>query len=1073
MQEFCDPGALGTLDKSWPGGNVSHQSGGQGPEVTNKQNTEQIAGQTWPHVLPGFAAQFPPAGQATYKNMPKSLTQGPAAMTPPSSSELTTMMTMAQSAMVESLFQPNSWLQTAKEVQNTQTQANADNCANMEKQQAGCAIDFVRSALENFTVDAGNQWNRLRNELFMPMAVLLLLPGAVATQAKATVAQGFSIFGEVSPVEGIYRSIVSIFLIPGTYLIVNYGIDVSNSIAYTIQSEYFRIFGSDMYRDAMCAHIRAFGSRMPSENKGYIPQQAGQLQAQGKGPRAQFEGSNVDVKLEDPCAGIYQAPESKANEKVPYAVNSQRAAYNGMGAALAMTWNILCAFQMCYLYYLWFVGPIMAALWVWPVKQLRDAFPSWCEGVITICFWSLFWNTTILLMACFRGIDDTGTVVMEALNFLSTACVKFAFDFAGLVKAAGAEAGKMAEKAAQGGKAGQGSKGSSPGAPQGRPNTPPSNAHPAPGKPPGVASFQSNGTNTAAGSYNNDRAGSSAPNINDRTLNFASGQHTQSSATVSPGNSSSQLASNPINVDKPGGFVGGAATLSNSGIGNIDIGAPPKIDPRVDVSGLAGLPGIAGASGQPGVFSPNNGETGNRTANTDAQREATNQLTRAFGEQMTADAQTRGQQQAQQQQADAQAKMQADVQNQMNSRNAEMLIASMAPQAADSKLPLPGQPVAGDIGAAQSGAKSAFDAAINTNVAGPSGNINLNGLTFAPDSAILVSRGNADPSSSMNIAGTQQPVMSNTIDTNGLAGLSRTTSSDPINGLPIASNLASGTADISQAFASGYQSVQNHALQAVHQNSSPSSLQQAANIIDLPGNTNKITVDVPGAANTADGGSTVSRASTQEDNSSATGAYQFTSNSSELINFAPGNTNSVAASSQERSAVEAGAAAAASELPAIMNSQSYVQPPTNGHNEPQTVYRQQQDTVIEERRPSGKPEPQDQARRVMNQNQKYFDQQRMNQARAAQPPATGSQQGNIPPQQRAGQQQHPRQANSGQEQMRQAQNETQRKADAPLAEQVRYGSILRRSRDTNEISEEEIDLMKKLGHSDEENENLG
>src|SRR6185503_10658206 len=143
------------------------------------------------------------------------------------------------------------------------------------------------------------------------------------------------------------------------------------------------------------------------ENLGYIPNKVSSMAQTATSARGKFEQGNLDVKMEDPCAGIYNAPADKANENVPYAVNAQRAAYNGAGAAMAMTWNILCAFQMCYLYYLWFVGPIMAALWVYPVYQLRQAFPNWCEGVITICFWSLFWHTVVVLMACFRGIDDT------------------------------------------------------------------------------------------------------------------------------------------------------------------------------------------------------------------------------------------------------------------------------------------------------------------------------------------------------------------------------------------------------------------------------------------------------------------------------------------------------------------------------------------------------------------------------------------------------------------------------------------------------------------------------------------
>lgn len=371
-----------------------------------------------------------------------------------------TAMMMAGRDAANMMNNPEANCAKARENLNQQNQCQGDNCAGQCKQQSQCAIEFIRTYLPNFTVNGANKWNILRNHVFIPMAVLLLLPGAVITQVKCTVAQGFPIFGEMSPIDGIYRSIVSVFLIPATYLIVNYGIDVSNSISFTIQAQYFLLFGSDMYRDAECAQIRAFPERQPSENLNHIPGRAANM-AVPIGPAltsafARWENSNVAVRLEDPCAGLNIVPPDRANEQVPYYVNAQRAGINGTNAALTTTWNILCAFQEAYLYYLWFVGPVMAALWVWPMKQLRDAFPNWCEGVITICFWSLFWHTTVLIMACFRGVDETGTLIMTALNFLSSACVKFAFDFAGLVKAAGAEAGKMAEKAMQGSQGGGG-----------------------------------------------------------------------------------------------------------------------------------------------------------------------------------------------------------------------------------------------------------------------------------------------------------------------------------------------------------------------------------------------------------------------------------------------------------------------------------------------------------------------------------------------------------------------------------------------------------------------------------------
>jgi hypothetical protein len=338
----------------------------------------------------------------------------------------------------------------SKANQNAQKEQGADNLAAMERYHAAAAIDWVRSFLVNFTTDGGNKWNQVRDRLFVPMALLLLLPGALVCQVKSIASQGLAVLGEVSPFEGIFRSIVGIFLIPATYLVVNYGIDVANSITFTIANQYRQQFGSDMYADAFCGHIRAFPVREPDENPGMITdQKTVMFNYFGNTPLARLEGKTLAIKYEDPCSGLYIVPPDRNNDNVPYMVNEQRLAYNQANAAFSMAWVILCAVQQGYLYYLYFVGPVVAALWVFPSKQLRDAFPSWIEGVVTICFWSLFWNVTILLMACFRGVDDTGTIMFTALNFLAIGSAKFAFDFTGLVKDAGREAMSMAQKAAQ------------------------------------------------------------------------------------------------------------------------------------------------------------------------------------------------------------------------------------------------------------------------------------------------------------------------------------------------------------------------------------------------------------------------------------------------------------------------------------------------------------------------------------------------------------------------------------------------------------------------------------------------
>ncbi len=360
----------------------------------------------------------------------------------------------------------------AQAEQSAQVTGAGNALGDMAKQQSSAAIDFCSKYMINFTQDPNNKWNQLRDQLFVPIGILLLLPGAVLAQCKAIVAAGSPVVGmnpqgeQVNCFDGILRSIIAVFLIPGTYLVVNYGIDLSNSLTYTLSSEYTRLFGTNMYNDAICAEIRAYPSRDYEENLGASKTQ------QTSWPQTQatdwttLEKDAYESKLDDPCSKTYNAPPDRSDELMPASAAFSRALSFGGGAALTTAWNVLCAFQMVYLIYLFLVGPVIAGLWVWPTSQLQQALPNWIEGCITICFWSLFWNTVILLMACFKGVTgDTGTIMMSALNFLTTSAVKYAFDFTGLVRAAGMEA---AQKATSKGGAGGGNKGgNAKGAPKG------------------------------------------------------------------------------------------------------------------------------------------------------------------------------------------------------------------------------------------------------------------------------------------------------------------------------------------------------------------------------------------------------------------------------------------------------------------------------------------------------------------------------------------------------------------------------------------------------------------------------
>jgi hypothetical protein len=309
------------------------------------------------------------------------------------------------------------------------------------KEQASAAIEYCAKYMENFTAQPGSKWNQIRESLFVPIGLLLLLPGAILSQIRATVGAGVPLsLTQSNPFDGILRAVIAIFLIPSTYLVVNYSIDFSNSITFTLASEYSRMFSSNVYQDAVCSEIRAFPVRGPKENQNAGIAQTWPQSESTSIPR--LEQNLYKSKTDDPCSNTYSAPDNRTDEGMPLASVFGRLLAFGGNALLTSAWNVLCAFQLAYMLYLFWVGPVVAGLWVWPVKQFRDALPNWIEGVITLAFWSLFWNTAILLMACFKGMGDTGTVYETALNFLATGSVKYAFDFVGLIKAAGQESAK-------------------------------------------------------------------------------------------------------------------------------------------------------------------------------------------------------------------------------------------------------------------------------------------------------------------------------------------------------------------------------------------------------------------------------------------------------------------------------------------------------------------------------------------------------------------------------------------------------------------------------------------------------
>jgi hypothetical protein len=452
-------------DKGWTGHDILIEVAGEGNDKGKKMKKKKSDGPgTIIHCKSGPVQVWPLLVPCAVSNVPTKRDEGimddlfQTFGYPVSDTQFQVIQRYNQNRLLEQLYDPEKldWLSTSIGAVQATTAANS--AANLERNQSAGAIEYAQQYLYNFTSDGGNRWNNIRDKLFVPIAILLLLPGAVAAQVKVIIQQGSPVLGEaVNPFEGIIRSIIAVFMIPATWFVLNYGIDISNSIALSINDKYKQAFHGDMYKDAQCAHARAFQIRDPNSNENAItpPDYAGG--GGGNDPKSwsDVEKHSFDITTEDPCKQWGSqgggGNQDRKDEHETMLNSAQRAAINAANAALCGAWAVMCAFQTCYLLYLFCMGPIVAALWVWPIDSFRKALGSWIEGVVTICFWSLFWNTTILLMACFKGVADTGTVIMTALNYLANICVVYAFKFADLAGSAGQQAAGAAKGAASSG----------------------------------------------------------------------------------------------------------------------------------------------------------------------------------------------------------------------------------------------------------------------------------------------------------------------------------------------------------------------------------------------------------------------------------------------------------------------------------------------------------------------------------------------------------------------------------------------------------------------------------------------
>lgn len=193
--------------------------------------------------------------------------------------------------------------------------------------------------------------------VFTPMGILLLLPGAIITQGSARVRDLFATPDDdsSSPFPGILRTIVAIFLIPATQLIVSFAIDTGNSLTYEI----------DQYINV--AQLATWGSAISNQAPSGTP---------GQQQQSQDDQSTLAAAQSAACTMAWTMME--------YAV------------------LVLIALQTVLVCYLYLMGPIAAAFYCWPTAQrvaFRQIFPIWVNGVFMLVLWRFWWSLILLCMS--------------------------------------------------------------------------------------------------------------------------------------------------------------------------------------------------------------------------------------------------------------------------------------------------------------------------------------------------------------------------------------------------------------------------------------------------------------------------------------------------------------------------------------------------------------------------------------------------------------------------------------------------------------------------------------------------
>jgi len=411
---------------------------------------------------------------------------------------------------IEQAFDPQRWVWTQTMNSQMQSSSMANGVANAAETTFGTALNAMDTPLANvaneltgMSSDGQSQAihiiQQMYKTVFIPLAVLLLLPGALLTQLKGSIAQSLHMTDEDAgnPFAGMMRGMVAIFLIPATQLIVSYAIDIGNTMTNCIQAGQWidvnrltawagaQNYGPQLTNNAVIpptSHPSSDGSNYDDGDRGADDGSVSGGSGSGSGgAAAAFTGllggtsagqftstllSNISNVLGWSNSGSTGGsstqgqgknlgePEGSVDQEDQLFLSSMMCiAFNSSSYMFSGALTILTAYQLVLVSYLMLLGPIAACFYAWPGGAgglFRNIFGNWLNALIVLVLWKFYWCAILAIMTQrLVGCNPNPNSPWEMMIFNCFLCLLLFVPFQPFNFNPGAVAAAVLDKASQ------------------------------------------------------------------------------------------------------------------------------------------------------------------------------------------------------------------------------------------------------------------------------------------------------------------------------------------------------------------------------------------------------------------------------------------------------------------------------------------------------------------------------------------------------------------------------------------------------------------------------------------------